>query len=87
MNLSTQLFATMSPNRLFLRCALPSMIAMAVSSLYTVADGIFVGRFLGEEALAAVNLVMPFLLISFVFPDLIAVGSSVQIALFNRVFV
>ena len=81
MNLSTQLFATMSPNRLFLRCALPSMIAMAVSSLYTVADGIFVGRFLGEEALAAVNLVMPFLLISFVFPDLIAVGSSVQIAL------
>lgn len=45
MNLSTQLFATMSPNRLFLRCALPSMIAMAVSSLYTVADGIFVGRF------------------------------------------
>ena len=81
MNLSTQLFATMSPNRLFLRCALPSMIAMAVSSLYTMADGIFVGRFLGEEALAAVNLVMPFLLISFVFPDLIAVGSSVQIAL------
>ncbi|MCB7514357.1 hypothetical protein LI073_10180 [bacterium 210917-SL.2.15] len=74
---STQLFATMSPNRLFLPCALPRMIAMAVSSLYTVADGIFVGRFLGEEALAAVNLVMPFLLISFVFPDLLAVGSSV----------
>ena len=47
---STQLFATMSPNRLFLPCALPRMIAMAVSSLYTVADGIFVGRFLGEEA-------------------------------------
>lgn len=74
---SIQLFATMSPNRLFLPCALPRMIAMAVSSLYTVADGIFVGRFPGEEALAAVNLVMPFLLISFVFPDLLAVGSYV----------
>lgn len=81
MSLSTQHFATMAPTRLFFRCAIPSMIAMAVTSLYTIADGIFVGRFLGAEALAAVNLVMPFVLISFVFPDLIAVGSSVQIAI------
>jgi len=64
---SPSVFETLSPNRLFLRYALPNMISMAASSLYTIADGIFVGRFLGEEALAAVNLVMPFLFIGFVF--------------------
>ena len=78
---SPSVFETLSPNRLFLRCALPNMISMAASSLYTIADGIFVGRFLGEEALAAVNLVMPFLFIGFVFSDMVAVGSSVQIAI------
>ena len=78
---SPSVFETFSPNRLFLRCALPNMISMAASSLYTIADGIFVGRFLGEEALAAVNLVMPFLFIGFVFSDMVAVGSSVQIAI------
>ena len=54
---------------------------MAVSSLYTIADGIFVGRFVGLAALAAINLVMPVITISFAFADMIAVGSAVQIAI------
>ena len=76
-----KLFETLSPGRLFLRCAAPSAISMAVTSLYTVADGIFVGQFVGEDALAAVNLVMPLILMSFALADMVAVGSSVQIAL------
>ena len=76
-----RLFETLSPTRLFFRCALPSMVSMAVISLYTVADGIFVGRYVGPGALAAVNLVMPLLLISFALVDLVAVGSSVQISI------
>ena len=76
-----QLYETLSPTRLFFRCALPSMVSMAVVSLYTVADGIFVGRCIGAEALAAVNLVMPVIMISFALADLVAVGSSVQIAI------
>lgn len=79
-NSDHRLFGTMAPGRLFLRCALPSMISMAVTSLYTVADGIFVGQFIGADALAAVNLVMPFIMMSFALADMIAVGSSVQIA-------
>lgn len=75
------LFTTLPPTKLFFHCALPSMASMAFSSLYTVADGIFVGRFLGDRALAAVNLVMPLIMISFALADLIAVGSSVQIAI------
>lgn len=77
----TSIFETLSPSRLFARCAIPSMISMAVTSLYTIADGIFVGRFIGAEALAAVNLVMPIASISFSLADMIAVGSAVQIAI------
>ena len=60
-----KLFESLPPTRLFFRCALPSMISMAMLSLYTVADGIFVGRYVGPNALAAVNLVMPLIMMSF----------------------
>ena len=76
-----QLFGTLSPTPLFFRLALPSMISMAVTSLYTIADGVFVGHFIGAGALAAVNLVMPLIMMSFALADMLAVGSSVQIAI------
>ena len=74
-------FETMQPTRLFFHCAIPSMISMAVSSLYTVADGIFVGRFIGQDALAAVTLVMPLVMICFALADMVAVGSLVQVCI------
>lgn len=77
-----RIFGEMPPTKLFFRCALPSMVSMAVVSLYTIADGIFVGYYLGAEALAAINLVMPLIMMSFAFSDMIAVGSSVQTAIF-----
>ena len=40
------------------------MITMAFSAIYQVADGIFVGRFIGEDALAAVNLIMPIIMMN-----------------------
>lgn len=76
-----RIFQEMAPAKLFLRCALPNMISMAVVSLYTIADGIFVGHYIGAEALAAINLVMPLIMMSFALSDMVAVGSSVQIAI------
>jgi len=80
--MNSEVFEKTSPTKLFFRCAVPSMISMAVGSLYSVADGIFVGQFIGENALAAVNLVMPLIMITFALSDMIAVGSSVQISIF-----
>lgn len=80
MNQNT-LFEKTSPTRLFFHFAIPGMISMAVSSLYTIADGIFVGRFLGQQSLAAVNLVMPLIMICFGLSDMVAVGSAVQISI------
>ncbi len=76
-----QMFGQMAPTKLFFKCVLPSMVSMGVTSLYTIADGIFVGQFIGASALAAINLVMPLIMISFAVSDMIAVGSSVQISI------
>ncbi|NCE64832.1 MATE family efflux transporter [Pseudoflavonifractor sp. 524-17] len=42
-----------------LRFALPSIIMMMFTSLYTVVDGYFVSNYVGAEAMAALNLIYP----------------------------
>lgn len=68
-------------HRLFVIVALPSTVSMLVSSLYQILDGAFVGHILGAEAFAAINLVMPLVILNFSLADLVGVGSSVPIAL------
>ena len=46
-----------------LRFTLPSIVMMVFSSIYGVVDGVFVSNFAGAEAFAAVNLIIPFLMI------------------------
>ncbi len=45
--------------RSLLKFALPSIIMMVFMSCYTIVDGIFVSRFVGSNALSAVNIVYP----------------------------
>ena len=79
--MNSEIFEKLPPTKLFFRCAIPSMITMAFGALYQVADGLFVGRFIGEDALAAVNLIMPIIMIVFGFANLIATGASVRISI------
>ena len=74
------MFEKLSPAKLLLKCAVPAAMSMIFSGLYSVVDGIFVGRCIGSDALAAVNLVMPLITIAFSLAELIATGSSVQLA-------
>ena len=46
-----------------LRFTLPSIIMMIFTSIYGVVDGIFVSNFAGKTAFAAINLIMPYLMI------------------------
>ena len=78
--MDSEIFEKIPPTKLFFRCAVPSMITMAFGALYQIADGLFVGRFIGGDALAAVNLIMPIIMIVFGFANLIATGASVRIA-------
>lgn len=45
--------------KVILQFSVPSIIAMLLTSLITVADGYFMGNYVGEEGLAAVNLGLP----------------------------
>ena len=46
-----------------LRFTLPSIMMMIFTSIYGVVDGIFVSNFAGKTSFAAVNFIMPFLMI------------------------
>ncbi|MEW9077025.1 MATE family efflux transporter [Terrisporobacter glycolicus] len=74
-------FEKSEPINIFFKCAIPAMFSMMFMSLYTMIDGFFVGKFLGEDSLVAINLFMPIIMISFALADMIAVGSSVQMAI------
>ena len=49
--------------RKLLRFTLPSIVMMVFTSIYGVVDGLFVSNFVGKTAFAAINLVMPFIMI------------------------
>ena len=64
----------------FLKFALPSIASMWVFSLYTIVDGIFVARGVGETAMSAVNLSMPFTSLIYMIGILLATGTSTIIS-------
>ena len=78
---SEKLFISTKPVRLFFKASLPGAIGMLASSTYYLTETIFVGRMLGEDAFAGLNLAMPFILIAFALADLVGVGSSVPISI------
>jgi len=76
-----QMYAAMNPWRLFFIVAIPGMVSMFAMSVYSVLEGIFIGHALGEEALAAINIAFPLVLITNSLADLIGVGASVPISI------
>ena len=63
-----------------LRFAFPTMVMMVFMSLYTIVDGIFVSRFVGEEALSSVNIVYPVINLLIAAGVMLASGGSAVIA-------
>lgn len=64
----------------FCKYAIPSAFATFISSLYTVIDGIFVGQGVGDMALAAVSIVLPFVVMIFGIASMIAIGGGAQVS-------
>lgn len=46
-----------------LRFVLPSIVMMVFTSIYGVVDGLFVSNYAGKTAFAAINIVMPFIMV------------------------
>ncbi|MEG1575910.1 MAG: MATE family efflux transporter [Clostridium sp.] len=66
----------------FFRFVIPSIISMWIFALYTMADGIFVAHGIGEYALAAVNLSMPYTIFIFSIGLIMATGTSTLISIY-----
>ena len=66
-------------SRLF-RFTLPSIIMMIVTSIYSTVDGLFVSNVVGQNALAAVNIVYPLTMIIGAFGFMLGTGGSAIVA-------
>ena len=64
-----------------LRFCTPTMFMMMFTSLYGVVDGLFVSNFVGENAFAAVNLVMPAIMILCGFGTIFGSGGTALISM------
>ena len=60
--MKVQLSDHFSYKKLF-KFVIPSIIMMMFTSIYGVIDGLFVSNFVGDTAFAAINFVMPFIMI------------------------
>ncbi|MGL4307452.1 MAG: MATE family efflux transporter [Cetobacterium sp.] len=67
--------------RLILKYGIPSVLTMWIFSLYTIVDGFFVSKYLGSQGLAAVNIVMPYINLSFAMGIMVAIGGATIIGI------
>lgn len=73
-------FGTMNVPRLFVKLFIPTLMGLIFSSILNLADGIFVGKGVGSDALAAVNVAAPIFLVSTGIALLFATGVSIVAA-------
>ena len=59
---------------------LPSVVMMVFTSVYGVVDGFFVSNFAGKTAFAAINLIMPFIMILGSIGFMIGTGGSALVS-------
>lgn len=64
-----------------LRFTWPSIVMMVFTSIYSVVDGIFVSNFAGKTAFAAVNLIMPYLMVFGTLGFMIGTGGTALISM------
>jgi len=63
-----------------LRFMMPSIIMMIFTSIYGVVDGIFVSNFVGKTPFAAVNLIMPYLMVFGTLGFMVGTGGTALIS-------
>lgn len=68
-------------HRRLLRFALPSIAMMIFTSIYGVVDGLFVSNFAGKTPFAALNLIMPYLMVYGVLGFMVGTGGTALISM------
>lgn len=88
-------FITMAPASLLAKHAIPAVISMLFMAFYQIVDGMLVGRRLGSDALASINILYPVIALLSGLAVMVGVGGNTRIAILlgsgkkklaNRVF-
>lgn len=67
--------------RRLLRFTFPSIVMMVFTSIYSVVDGIFVSNFAGKTPFAAINLIMPYLMVFGTLGFMVGTGGTALISM------
>ncbi len=73
-------FLTAPVGRIFATTALPMVAIMTMNGLLGIVDAAFLGRFVGEEAIAAISIAFPILLVTIALSTLVGSGMSSLLA-------
>ncbi len=67
--------------KLVLKFSIPTIIAMIVNAIYNVVDRIFVGHFVGEDALGGLTVAFPIMIVAFAIGALFAIGGATLVSI------
>ncbi|MDO6582549.1 MATE family efflux transporter [Photobacterium sp. 2_MG-2023] len=74
---------TESIGKTFRRFTIPAVMAMLVNGLYQIVDGVFVGHFLGQDGLSAINIAWPIISIFMGVGLMIGMGAGSLVSTFR----
>lgn len=77
---SPLILGTEPVGKLLTQYAIPAIIAMTASSLYNIADSIFIGQGVGAMAIAGLALTFPLMNLAAAFGSLVGVGASTLVS-------
>lgn len=66
---------------LFWQYALPAIIGVVVNTLYNIIDGVFIGHWVGKEALAGLGVILPIMSFAAAMGMLVGIGSASRISI------
>ncbi|MCS3901216.1 MATE family efflux transporter [Methanococcus voltae] len=67
--------------KLVIRYAVPAIIGFVINGIYTIIDGIFLGHWVGSEAIASITLSFPLKMMIISFAIMIGIGASAHISI------
>lgn len=80
MGIDNNIFAKEKINKLLFKFAVPAIFALLVSELYNMVDTVYVGRYIGANAIAALTIAFPIQRLLVAIGLLISVGASTYVA-------
>jgi putative MATE family efflux protein len=75
-NLSDSILGKENIHTLFLKYSIPAVLGMLFVGINTIVDGFFVGNYIGDNALASVNIAVPFFSLMIALSVIIGIGTQ-----------